>query len=504
MDLLSLLTVVALLLIAIEMSGRRRNPLVMITGLALLFVSVVLRLLGGSGFFATLTSLFTDVGVSLIVAAVWLRIRRARANPQPFFVLGLLALGAAGLLYLGGHLFGHPHATPHGPTPATSFLLELGPDDQIDEVAPLLDRYGVRYERAFPEISMAADEDLAQVYLVEGDPASFGPLLSALRADAENVDYVDLNRTVRLGPLPEGQGAPGAAREYLENDPLVSRQWGLEAIRGHQAHALLRTLQPTRRARVAIVDTGVDAAHEDLHESFGESPGATDGNGHGTHCAGIAGAVTNNGVGVASLNWEGRFIEVTGYPALDANGIGSLESIAQAILDAADDGADVVSMSLGDVAPIPPKPLVDAVRYALRHGAIVVASAGNSNEDASTHFPSNIDGVIAVAALDEQLRKAAFSNTVGSLSRPLAAPGVNILSSMPGDAYKPLNGTSMATPVVAGLLGVLRALDPALTAEDAYMLLHETGIEVAETDRVGRLVDAEAALKALTAQRAER
>ena len=207
--------------------------------------------------------------------------------------------------------------------------------------------------------------------------------------------------------------------------------------------------------------------------------------------------MTNNGIGVASLNWEGRFVEVTAFAALDATGSGTLEQMTQAVLDAARDGADVISMSLGSVAPFPPKPIVDAIRFAQRRGAIVMASAGNSNEDAATHFPSNIDGVIAVAALDQQLRKAKFSNTIGSLARPIAAPGVDILSLKAGGGYKPLSGTSMATPVVAGLLGVMRSLDPALSAEDAYRILHDTGTTVDETADVGRLINAEAALQAV-------
>jgi thermitase len=262
---------------------------------------------------------------------------------------------------------------------------------------------------------------------------------------------------------------------------------------------LLRDLNPTHKARVAIVDTGVDARHEDLGAIFGQSTGNTDANGHGTHCAGIAGAATNNGVGVASLNWEGRFVEVTGYHALGASGMGTIETIAQAIIDATNDGADVISMSLGDVAPKTPQVLSKAVDFALRHNVIVLASAGNSNEDAIDHFPSNIPGVMAIAAVDQDLEKAKFSNTNTSLTRPLAAPGVDILSTMPKQGYKPLSGTSMATPVVSGLVGVMRAINPNLTAEDAYLILHETGTTVAASDQVGRVVNAEAAILAVLA-----
>lgn len=491
MDLLSLLTVVALLIIAADMAGRKRSPLVMLAGLSLFGVAVAARLVTGEGFFATIIPLFTDIGVSLLLAAGWLAIRKSRAQPGPFAALGLMALGIAGVFYAGARFTG-------AATEADSFLLELGPDDRIDEVAAVLERFDARAERAFPDLTLRADEDLAQVYLVYGDAAKFEALMAALREDVENVDHVELNRMVSLVQPVEAEATGSeTTRSYLENDPMVAAQWGLEAIHGHEAHALLKDLTPARKARVAIVDTGVDAGHEDVQAAFQRSPGTTDRNGHGTHCAGIAGAVTNNGLGVASLNWEGRFVEITGYPALGALGLGSVEQIAQAVLDAARDGADVISMSLGDVAPVPPKVLADAVDFAQQHGAIVVASAGNADRDAFTHFPSNIDGVLAVAAVDENLRKARFSNTNTRLARPLAAPGVNILSLTPKNGYEHKSGTSMATPMVAGLLGVMRAIHPNLTAEEAYTILHETGTVVEDTERVGRVINAEAALKAV-------
>ena len=125
----------------------------------------------------------------------------------------------------------------------------------------------------------------------------------------------------------------------------------------------------------------------------------------------------------------------------------------------------------------------------------MAASAGNANEDAIDHFPSNIDGVIAVAAVDRDLTKASFSNTVGSLSRPIAAPGVDLLSSFIEGTYKPMSGTSMATPVVTGLLGVMRSMNPELTTDEAYLILHETGTEVPDTPEIGRLINAASALE---------
>ncbi|RMF63265.1 MAG: hypothetical protein D6746_03115 [Bacteroidetes bacterium] len=487
-----LLLVTASFLLAWEASGRTRRPLVAAFSLLLFGGALVGHLVAGDSLLASVTGLAAEVGLGLLLAAGVMALRRAAATP--FLLAGLLALAVAGILYGSRLLLGRTLATGEA-----SLLLELGPDDDITEVQPLLSRFGARYERAFPSITPEADEDLAQTYLVFVSARHLDRLMEALRTDRENVDYVELNAQVRLTPPRAGATPAHDGPPVLEDDPLVDQQWALDAIGAHEAHALLVDRQPVRRARIAIVDTGVDGGHEDLQGVFHPSPAARDGHGHGTHCAGLAGAVTNNGLGMASLNWEGRFVEVAGYQALNDAGLGTLESIAQAILDATGDGADVISMSLGLRAPTPPRVLAEAIDYARRRGVIVVASAGNANEDARLHAPSNVEGVLVIAAVDAHLRKAGFSNTNTRLERPLAAPGVNILSLQPGGSYVAMSGTSMATPIVAGLIGVLRALAPELSDADVYALLHETGSDGPDTDRVGRLIDAGAAIRAVLA-----
>ncbi len=491
MDILTAVTAAGLLLIAVGISGRRYSPLTILAGLGVLGVSIVGRLVYGGGLFEVGVELFRDAGLALLVAAVWLVIRKPHPGAKPFFFLGLLALLLSGVLYLAGRTVGLLVQEE-----MASVLVELGPDDEIDEIGTALQRFGAVAEQAFPTVDLSADEDLAQVYLVHVAADAVRELVAVLRADGENVDFAEINTEVALPPIVAGGTTAGAARRYLENDPRVGEQWALEAIHGHEMHSMLQELQPVRKARVAILDTGVDGSHEDLADVMSTS-GLTDVHGHGTHCAGIAGAVTNNGLGIASLNWEGRFIELLAFEALGDAGRGSLEQIAQAIIDATQAEADIISMSLGAMAPVRPRVLQTAIAFAQRNNVIVAASAGNSNEDAADHFPSNIDGVIAVAAVDHSLEKAEFSNTVGSLSRPIAAPGVDILSSYPDNDYKPLNGTSMATPAVTGLLGVMRSLRPDLAAADAYDILHETGTAVDATPLVGRVVNAEAAIEAL-------
>ena len=243
--------------------------------------------------------LLRDGGISLLLAAAYMGFRKLAESARPFVILGVASLALAGLLFGAKHLWqSFWHRT------AQSVLVELGPDDSILEVEGILDRFAESWERAFPELTLAEDVDLAQVYLISVSSRRAEAMMSALRADTENVDHVELNVEISLSlPPSEGIGYRSGST-VLENDPYVAQQWALDAIQAHEAHAVLEDASPVRKARVAILDTGVESDHEDLQAVYAE--GVTgDEHGHGTHCAGIAGATTNNGLGVASLNWEG-------------------------------------------------------------------------------------------------------------------------------------------------------------------------------------------------------
>jgi len=142
-----------------------------------------------------------------------------------------------------------------------------------------------------------------------------------------------------------------------------------------------------------------------------------------------------------------------------------------------------------------PKVISDAIAFARRENVIVLASAGNSDEDAIDHMPSSVEGVIVVSAVDENLDKAKFSNTNTSLARPITAPGVNILSLKTGGGYVSMSGTSMSTPVVSGIVGMMRAMNPDITDDQVWDILQSTGRDVKDTQRIGKLVDAEAAIQ---------
>ena len=209
---------------------------------------------------------------------------------------------------------------------------------------------------------------------------------------------------------------------------------------------------------VAVIDTGVDTTHPDLADNLvpgrnvlglTASDDVTDGHGHGTHVAGTVAAVTDNGIGVAGVAPGARIMPIK---ALDAAGGGWSSDIADGIVHAVDHGAGVVNLSLSSAGAN--SVLADAVAYARSRGVVVVAAGGNGRlRGNQTAYPAAFPGVIAVAATDATDADASFSNTGDYID--LAAPGVDILSTLRGGGYGSMSGTSMATPHVAGIAALL-------------------------------------------------
>lgn len=249
-------------------------------------------------------------------------------------------------------------------------------------------------------------------------------------------------------------------KTFVPNDPdYATKQYAPQIVKAEQGWD---RSQGSSNVTIAIVDTGVSITHPDLagktvpgFDFVDNDNDPDDTEGHGTHCAGIAAANTNNGIGMAGLAPNCRIMPVR---VLGPGG-GTTAWVVSGITYAVDNGAKVVSLSLG--GGFPDTALQDAGAYALSKGALPIAAAGN-NGSPNKFYPAGFDEFLAVAATTAQDTRAGFSN-YGADWVDVAAPGAAIYSTIPGDTYAFFDGTSMACPLVAGLAGVVKSVDPNLT-----------------------------------------
>jgi type VII secretion-associated serine protease mycosin len=272
------------------------------------------------------------------------------------------------------------------------------------------------------------------------------------------------------------------ATAVRSDDTYRTSQWGLDRLHAEDVWAQRTGAPPVT---VAVVDSGVTGGHPDLAGAVlpgtdfvtAGGDGTADANGHGTHVAGIIGAVAGNHLGVAGLASGVKILPVR---VLDARGSGWNSAIAKGIVYAADHGAAVVNLSLG--GPSADSATADAVRYALARNVVVTAAAGNERSSGSpTSYPAAYSGVLGVAATDSIDRVASFSNAGSYVD--VAAPGARILSTVKPDAYAYMSGTSMATPFVAAAAGILKAADPSLTPARVADLLQSTATDLGPAGR---------------------
>lgn len=337
-----------------------------------------------------------------------------------------------------------------------------------------------------PAIPTLPGQYIPDVVLVKVDPALTGSNLekcleSANATVGSQIKEIDvLQLIVPKGEVAEAiaslSGCPGvsyAEPDYIAqladtvpDDPGWANQYGLVAIHAPQGWDD-NTGSPA--VTIAIVDTGVDLSHEDLagkivpgYDFVNNDSVPQDDNGHGTHVAGIAAAITNNSIGVAGVSWGARIMPVK---VLDASGSGSVANVAAGIVWAAQNGAEVINISLGCgllTCPSPPQVLSDAVDYAYGEHATLVAAAGNLNSN-FVYYPARFQHVIAVAATDSHNDRWPLSNFGPEVD--VSAPGYQIYSTYRGNIYRYLDGTSMSTAFVSGLAAILRGL-PAYSSPD--------------------------------------
>ncbi len=268
------------------------------------------------------------------------------------------------------------------------------------------------------------------------------------------------------------------------NDPGAKSQWSLAYT---QSSSVWQQISQKKTVNVAVVDTGVDYNHPDLKNRVRKDLGydfvnndhdPMDDNGHGTHVAGIIAAEANNNEGIVGITGT---LEVNIIPVkvLDRDGMGQTDAIARGIEYAADQGADIINLSLGGEGEDPD--IAGAVKYALNKGAFVVAAAGNDSRSCDQYTPAGLADVYTIAASNLLNRKAVFSNYGDSVD--IAAPGVKILSTVPGGEYEAWDGTSMAAPVVSGIAAMLKAQDPELDIQKLASILNQSAKDVMEAGK---------------------
>lgn len=382
------------------------------------------------------------------------------------------------------------------PDPEGEYLVEKKERITESEWLQWVEDNGYQSSKAFTMHDENATE-LDDFYVLNVPAAEASTL--ALIEESQMVDWVEDNETVAVDlNFTDTKTTP--VERPLTNDPEVAKQWAMNALDMQDYYDLLRQLKPAKKIKIAILDTGIDAGHEDIEDNYFSTQKKYDNDprGHGTHCAGIAAGVTDNGIGIASPAGSNGLVEITSIKVLSAGGAGTQKTIIQGMLEAVDSGVDVISMSLGGYSNSSRQRAYNqAVSYARRNNVIVVAAAGNSNREATGFSPANAAGAICVSAIDELSLRAPFSNRVGKIKMAIAAPGVAIHSTFPNNNYKSQSGTSMACPFVAGLIGVLKSQQPELNTDEVYKILYQTGKVTSEEAQLGRIVQPAAALRAV-------
>lgn len=340
-------------------------------------------------------------------------------------------------------------------------------------------------------------------------PALFGIGQQQFLALASE-DIKSLNELKRLGVV-----------EYVEkdvhfyplttpNDPLLTKQWGVHNIqktifgskRGEDSNLLSAwdLTSGSDQITIAVIDSGIDIQHPDLQENLwinraeqGGIEGVDDDHngfiddiygydfrqnrplsgdpyGHGTHCAGVIGAAHNNR-GIAGVMPHVRLMGVKFFDGDGGTAVDAMKAISYAI----NNGATVLSNSWGGFERS--QAMEDLIAEAGRRGVVFVAAAGNSYANSDQHplFPASyqLPNVISVGSMTAKGKKSSFSN-YGPKTVHLFAPGSSILSTYPGGRYEKLSGTSMAAPLIAGVVGLMQSLDSSLKPEEVRSLLIST------------------------------
>jgi len=352
-----------------------------------------------------------------------------RSKLPRVFLLGLLAL--APLLLVGA---GSEPTAParHGPHVPGEVLVKFRPGTNQRDIAQLNATNGATVASTIPQLGV--------LRLRASTGVSEEKVAAAYRGN-RNVEFAEPNYIATVA-------------DTTPNDPLyASDQWGPQKV---QAPAAWDITTGSASVVVAVIDTGVSATHPDLagkviagYDFVNSDGDPSDDHGHGTQVAGIIGAASNNGAGVAAIAWQSPILAIK---VLDAGGGGSYANVAGGITYAADNGAKVINLSLGGSTES--AVLEDAVNYAWNRGAVVVAAAGNTG-NAFIKYPARYANAVAAGSTGQTDEKSPFSSYGGALD--VMAPGESILSTTLINSYAASSGTSFSAPHVAAAAALLWA-----------------------------------------------
>ncbi|MBA3514271.1 MAG: S8 family serine peptidase [Pyrinomonadaceae bacterium] len=373
---------------------------------------------------------------------------------------------------------------------APEVLVKFRPGVSGDAITKIASRLNDRVEDEIESVSgLAAIDDLDNIE---------AELIAAEYRALPEVEYAEPNFEISLNH-------DGGGFEHLHpNDERFSEQWALDndGRSGGKEGAdigALRAWATTTGAEnivVAVLDSGVDYTHSDLqnniwirpdnieqyedrqlgsiedvhgYNAVDNSGDPMDENGHGTHCAGIIGAEGGNKIGISGINWKVKIMPLKFMNAIGfGNGKNAIEAINY-VIDRKRAGVNVRVISASWGTRLPSRALEDVIRRAHEAGILFVAASGNDgvNTDQLPQYPAgyNLGNLISVAALNRKDELASFSN-YGANRVHLAAPGSNVLSTWLGNGYEEHSGTSMATPMVAGVAALVLSKRPQLSVDE--------------------------------------
>ncbi|GAB6087760.1 S8 family peptidase [Alkaliphilus crotonatoxidans] len=333
-------------------------------------------------------------------------------------------------------------------------------------------------------------------------------------ATSYGIQAKQVKQTLDILPVQVLELTPSQAKALASNPNVVAVEpnaevtayaqtvpWGITRVQAPQAHA---AGYRGAGVKVAVLDTGIDSSHPDLnvrggYSVFTDSANSNpfyDGDGHGTHVAGTIAAL-NNTIGVLGVAYN---VDLYAVKVLNNNGGGTYAGIAQGIQWAVNNGMHIVNMSLG--GPSSSTILQNICDAANQAGVLLIAAAGNSGNASGTGnsvgYPARYASVMAVASTNSNNVRGSSSSTGPAVE--ISAPGVSILSTVPGNGYATYTGTSMASPHVAGVAALVKGARPNLSNTQIRQILNSTATPLGNSNHYGNgLVQAVPAINAALA-----